>query len=95
MVVGGGVVFRWVVIPLVVDNDNVSFKLELGIGGTRRVLIRTVVGGSLRQIWRGGEAEVEGIEVWGAVGGIPFAYIVMGVHGRGGIVGACNLCNES
>ena len=90
VIVGRGVVFSWVVISLFVENNDISVELELRIGGIGRVLVRTVVGGSLRQIWRGGgEVEVEAIvdgEVWGTVGLILVVYIVMAVHGGGGIV---------
>ena len=32
LVVGGGVEIGWVVVSLVVENDNVPLELELGIG---------------------------------------------------------------
>lgn len=96
--IGGGVVFCWVVIRLVAENDDVSVELQLGIGGAGGVLVRTVVRGSLRQVWRGGgEVELEVIvdgEVWGAVRLILVVYIVMAVHSGGGIW-FCNLCKES
>lgn len=97
LVVGGGVEFGWVVIYLF--EDDVSVELELGIGGVGRVLVRTVVRGSLRQIGRrGDEVEFEVVvdgELWGGVGLILVVYKVMAVHGGGGIVAFCNLCNES
>ena len=88
--IGGGVVFRWVVIYLVAENGDASVELEFGIGGVGGVLVGTVVRGGLRQVWRGGgkvefEAIVDG-EVWGAVGLILVVYIVMAVHGGGGVV---------
>jgi len=48
LVVGGGVVFSRVVLYLVVENDYVSVEAEIGIGGTGRVLVRTVIRGSWR-----------------------------------------------
>lgn len=69
VIVRRGVVFRWVVISLVVENNDFPVELELGIGSVGGVLVRTVVRGSLRQI-RGGSGEVEFEvvgEVWRAV----------------------------
>jgi hypothetical protein len=87
LVVGGGVVFRWVVIPLFVEDDYVSVKLEVGIGGVGGVLVRTVIRGSRRQVWRaGGEVvfvvivEMGGGECWGVVSLTLVVYIVMAVH---------------
>ena len=98
LIIGGGVEFGWVVISWLFEG-NVSLELKLGIGGVGGVLVRTVIRGSLRQIGRGSdEVEVEVIvegEFWGTVRLIVVVYIVMAVHGGGGIVAFCNLCNES
>ena len=101
-VVRGGVVFRWVVISWLAEDDYVSVKLELRIGSVWRVLVRAVVRGSWRQVWRGGgEVVVEVIvemgsgEGWGVETVALVVYIVMAVHGEGGFVAFCNLCNES
>ena len=99
LVVGRGVVISWVVVSLFVEDNDVTFELQLGIGGVGGVLVRTVVRGSLRQVWRGGDevvvemiVEMRGGEGWGIEG---IVYIVMAVHGGGGIGAFCNLCNES
>ena len=95
-VVGGGVVFRWVVISLV--DYYVSVEFELGVGGVGGVLVRTVIRGSLRRVWRGGgetKFEVVDGQVWGAKRLMSVVFIVMAVHGGGGIVAFCNLCYES
>ena len=95
-VVRGGVVFRWVVISLV--NDYVSVEFELGIRSVGGVLVRTVIRGSLRRVWRGGgetRFEVVDGQVWGTKRLLSVVFIVMAVHGRGGIVAFCNLCYES
>lgn len=90
LVVGGRVVFGWVVIWWLTEDDDVSVELEFRVGGTGGVLVGTVVRGSLRQIWRGGgEVELEAIvdgEFWGTVGLILVVYIVVAVHSGGGVV---------
>ena len=51
LVVGGGVVFRWVVVSsLFVEDNDATVELQLGIGGVGGVLVGTVVGGSWRQV---------------------------------------------
>ena len=102
LVVRGGVEFSWVVVALFVEDDYASVELQLGIGGVGGVLVRTVVRGSWRQIWRGGGevvveviVEMRGGECWGVERLILVIYIVMAVHGGGGDVAFCNLCSES
>jgi len=101
LVVREGVVFRWVVITSLVEDDYVAVELELGIGSVGGVLVRTVIGGCLRQVWRGGgEVVVEVIvEMRSGEGGgterlALVVYIVAAVHG-GGDVAFCNLCTDS
>ena len=69
----GGVVISWVVVWLF--ESDVTVELQVGIGGVGGVLVRTVVGGSRRQIWRGGDevvvemiVEMRGGEGWGVEG---------------------------
>lgn len=88
-VVGGDVVFSWVVFSLIVENPYVSVELEFGKCGVRGVLVRTVIRGSCRQVWRGGGevvvvvqviVEMRGGEGWGAETPALFVYIVVAVH---------------
>jgi len=102
LVVRGGVEFRWVVISVLIEDDYISVELKLGIGGVGGALIGAVIRGSWRQIWRGsGEVVVEvivemrGGEGWRTETLILVIYIIMAVHGEGGIVASCNLCDES
>lgn len=94
LVVRGVVVFRWVVISSLVEDNYVSVELELGIGGVGGVLVGTVIRGSLRQVWRGGGevvveviVEMGGGECWRVETLVLVIYIIMAVHGGGGIDG--------
>lgn len=64
-------------------------------------MVRTVVGGGGRWIWRAGGVvvlvvivEMGGGEDWRGEGLALVVYIVMAVHGGGGMV-FCNLCTGS
>lgn len=50
LVVGGGIVFRWVVVSSFVEDNDATVELQLGICGVGGVLVRTVVRGSWRQV---------------------------------------------
>jgi hypothetical protein len=88
-IVRGGLEVRWVVFALVVEDDYVSFELQFGIGSVGGVLVRTVIGGSWRQVWRGGGevvveviVEMRGGESWGVETLALVVYIVVAVHGE-------------
>jgi hypothetical protein len=77
---------------LVVEDDYVSFELEVGIGSVGGVLVRTVIRGSWRQVWRGGGevvvvviVEMRGGEGWGVETLALVVYIIVAVHGEGDV----------